>query len=180
MHAVIESHGSNQPRIVMENLFKDTPRANVLVFKIVKDDSAGKEYLGFKITGYIIKNHEGKVKETYREGSKNKDGKVQGPVLPAQFVEVLQKFFSGNSCQGPNTLAVQEIKNRLKKLIEFAKNNNSRHLCGTNLILIADNMKNKFDLRILNLTNLKDLPSTDPAKKPIDADFVVGLEKIQE
>lgn len=180
MYQVIESHGTNQPRVVMENLFRDTPRANVLVFKLGKVDAANKDDLGFKITGYIIKNHEGKVKETYREGSKGKDGKVQGPIAATQVIEIIKKFFSGNSCQAPNNLAVQDIKNRLKKLIEFAKNNNTRKLTGSNLILSADNMKNKFDMRILNLTHLKDLPNSDPTTKTIDAEYLSGLEKIQE
>ncbi|CDW84054.1 UNKNOWN [Stylonychia lemnae] len=172
--------------ILLENLLADKPNASILDLKMgtsslslkkrakhdverikLKDSMTTTKTLGFRVTGYIIKDSNGNTLE--------KVVKPHGKIKAEQIPIILQKLLSfQNDQNGINSEAIEYLKSQISKMIKYFQNIHSRQMQCSSLFIIIDNLNRKYDIKIVDLSSCQDFKSLEER----DTGFIFGLTNL--
>jgi hypothetical protein len=175
---------SGETYIKLENLLQGRANANILDLKMgttsitvntpldqyeranEKDAKTTSVSLGFRVTGYIIKDKEGKVIE--------KEVKPHGKALAEHIPGIISKVLSGNDLGSINQEALDFVTKRAGEMLEYFENHHSRMITGSSVLMIIDNVSKSYEMKIIDLSSSKDFE--DLSKR--DEGYVLGLRNI--
>mmetsp|Transcript_23934 Transcript_23934/g.23615 ORF Transcript_23934/g.23615 Transcript_23934/m.23615 type:complete len:141 (+) Transcript_23934:341-763(+) len=131
-----------------------------------KDAKSTSKCLGFRVTGYIVKDKEGAVVEKVYKPFR----KLAEDQIPSIFVQILKS----NGREEVNREALEFLKVKAMQMLDFFCNHNSRNITGSSLLIIVDNLSNKFDMRIIDICSIKAYETTSER----DEGYITGLKSI--
>ena len=152
--------------IKLENLLVGKPNANILDLKMgttsitcntkpdrieltrAKDAKTTSATLGFRVTGYIIKDRNGQVLE--------KETKPHGKAKAEQIPGIITKLLKGNELDEINREALEFFRKRAEEMLEYFQNHHSRLIIGSSILLINDNVTKNYEMKIIDLCSSQD------------------------
>lgn len=108
-------------------------RAKRKVDKVIrKDQETTTSQLGFRVTGYIIKDQQGQIIE--------KVVKPHGLVKVEHIPGILQKVLKSNGTTEVNLEALAFFKSKAQEMLEYFRNQHSMSMQCSSILMIVDNI----------------------------------------
>jgi hypothetical protein len=131
-----------------------------------KDAKTTSVSLGFRVTGYIIKDKEGRVVE--------KEVKPHGKALAEHIPAIISKVLSGNENGDINPEALAFVTQRAEEILAYFENHHSRMITGSSVLMIVDNVTRSYEMKIIDLSSSKDFEDLTER----DQGYILGLRNI--
>ena len=131
-----------------------------------KDEKSTSSVLGFRVTGYIIKDQEGQVLE--------KVLKPHGTATVDKIPEIIANVLKSNGLASVNLEALKFLLEKAREMLNFFEKRNSREFRGSSLLIVVDNIARKYDMRIIDLASVEDYDSLDKR----DEGYITGLKNL--
>ena len=133
----------------------------------IKCEKTTSAKLGFRITGYVIRNILGDVADS--------GFKVKENIQEKDVSKILMRLLCCNGQMDPNMVALDYYLKRLNELLEFFEEQNSRYFRACSILFILSNVSNIYDLKLIDFAYVLPLASIEKQK---DEGFIHGLRSL--